>query len=171
MMSTSFNPTCIAFLNFSGCWLHWSYLDSNWKKEEGYSPSQQIEDNSPTAKTIHQGIHFVLAYATGSVGHMLCSVSKIATFVLFIFVNCGFALHLAAGSLMQRITKTDDNGMLQVRKTYLFKGLLIMGDSVLALLIDVMGILCPPMAYHAHDYVKTHLLRPIDKQLIEPFPK
>lgn len=87
-----------------------------------------------------------IAYIAGIGEHALYALYKVAIFVPVLILNLCLAIQYA-------FKGSDANAMrLKV-------GVLILGETIPAVCIDCLGVLCPPVAYKVHIYLKETVTR------------
>jgi len=138
--SSSFSSSRVDhFLHATVKWLHWSVMDEHWKNKCEH-PYQEKES---VPKKVFR---LTFAYACGMVGHILCIASKVVLLAVLIIVNLGLCLHLA----VQKAMKAQELEISQ-KKQRVYECSLVSGALIPVLLIDVVGIICPPASYSLHE--------------------
>ncbi len=94
------------------------------------------------------------AYTFGIGEHVVYLLFKIVTAVAFIFIAIGLTIHYVSGLA----TKQDETEMT-TRVVRMQLGLLVLGEALLGIFVDMIGLLSPPLAYMTHSCLKEQLTR------------
>ncbi len=114
---------------------HAHHLASNWERAKGAKES-------------------TIAYAAGMAEHLLYAAFKTVVVAGSFFANIALALHYLLGHI-----QSVEEEQLTQRKVRLLVGLLILGEGMLSLGVDAVGVLYPPGAYKAHVFLMEHITR------------
>lgn len=141
------------FLHASTIWLNWSYMDFHW--EDKHSNSNETRK--------HKAIRLTLAYPAGMVGHFLIGVTKVIQCSLFIIISSGLFFYFLALKIVLYAEKNPQKqellkNSIHICKYRVYESLLIVAGSVGAVVVDGVGVICPPLAYKIHNFMQNEII-------------
>jgi hypothetical protein len=132
------------FLHMGALWNHWSYLDCQWD----FKDKSAIQINASGDE--NKKIKFIGCYTAGIVGHILCLASKIGLLALSIIVTLGISFHYLAGK-MCRMKEGEKQRQARLNECFL-----TITEILPSMSMDVVGLICPPLAYKIHFFIQQN---------------
>ncbi len=154
-------------IGYVGCALHWTILGPNWTDQnlnEGQAKEDFTAEIAKPESNFQRSTRLIVAYLAGMVGHIFSVACKILLLVGLIFFSLGMAFSYLICSLQEK--RCNENKILSKEysekvESRLLATLVLTGVTVPAILVDVVGILCPPLAYKGQDLLRDNITNPV----------